>query len=43
MAIVPIINIKDDDREQVKQLFASSLYFSGFEGCIKFLMAVNKT
>ena len=31
MAIIPIINISTDEKEQVKKLFESSLYFSGFE------------
>ena len=35
MAIVPIINIKDNDKEKIKKLFESSLYFSGFEAARK--------
>ena len=31
MSIVPIINIKDNEREKIKKLFESSLYFSSFE------------
>ena len=31
MAIVPIVNIYNDEKDNVKKLFESSLYFSGFE------------
>ena len=33
--IVPIININENDKEYVKKLFESSLYFSGFEATRK--------
>ena len=35
MTIVPIINIKDNDKDKIKKLFESSLYFSGFEASRK--------
>ena len=35
MAIVPIINIKDNDKEKNKKIFDSSLYLSGFEATRK--------
>ena len=31
MVIVPIININDNNKEQVKKLFEYSLYVSGFK------------
>ena len=31
MAIVPIVNISNNEKDNVKKLFESSLYFSGFE------------
>ena len=31
MEIVQIINIKENERDQIKQLLETSLYFSGFE------------
>ena len=31
MAIVPIVNIYNNEKENIKKLFKSSLYFSGFE------------
>ena len=48
MAIVPILNIKDNEIEQIKQLFESSLYFSGFEATRKtsegmYLLIINKS
>ena len=48
MAIVPIINISTDEKEQVKKLFESSLYFSGFEPTRKssegmYLLVTNKS
>ena len=35
MVIVPIINIKYNEKEQIKKLFESSLYSSGFEATRK--------
>ena len=48
MAIVPIINIKDNDKEKIKKLFESSLYFSDFEATRKasegmYLLITNKS
>ena len=48
MAIVPIINIKENEKDQIMQLFDSSLYFSGFEGTRKasegmYLLLTNKS
>ena len=48
MAIIPIINISTDEKEQVKKLFESSLYFSGFEPTRKssegmYLLVTNKS
>ena len=48
MAIVPIINIPNNEKEQVKKLFESSLYFSGFEPTRKeaegmYLLITNKS
>ena len=48
MAIIPIINIKEKDKEQVKKLFRLSLKFSGFEATIKasedmYLLITNKS
>ena len=47
MTIVPIINIKDNDKEHIKKLFESSLYFPGFEATRKisegmYLLITNK-
>ena len=48
MTIVPIINIKDNEKEQIKKIFESSLYFSGFEATRKnsermYLFITNKS
>ena len=48
MAIVPIVNISNAEKEQVKKLFESSLYFSGFEPTRKiaegmYLLVTNKS
>ena len=48
MAIVPIINIKDNDKDNIRKLFESSLYFSGFEATRKasegmYLLITNKS
>ena len=48
MAIVPIINISTAEKEQIKKLFESSLYFSGFEPTRKvaegmYLLVTNKS
>ena len=48
MAIVPIINIKDTDKELIKKLFESSLYFLGFEATREasegmYLLITNKS
>ena len=48
MAIVPIINISNDEKDNVKKLFESSLYFSGFEPTRKaskgiYLLVTNKS
>ena len=48
MVIVPIINIKDSEKEQIKKLFESSLCFSGFEATKKasegmYLLIINKS
>ena len=47
MAIVPIININNSDKESVKKLFESSLYFSEFDPTRKafegmYLLITNK-
>ena len=47
MAIVPIVNINNSDKESVKKLFESSLYFSEFEPTRKtsegmYLLITNK-
>ena len=48
MAIVPIININDNDKDEIKKLFNTSLYFSGFEATRKasegmYLLITNKS
>ena len=48
MAIVPIVNISKEEKENVKELFESSLYFSGFEPTRKeaegmYLLITNKS
>ena len=48
MAIVPIINISKNEKDNVKKLFESSLYFSGFEQTRKeaegiYLLITNKS
>ena len=48
MAIIPIINTKDNEKEQIKKLFESSLYFLGFEITRKtsermYLLITNKS
>ena len=48
MMTVPIINIKYNDEEQIKNLFESSLYFLGFEATRKasesmYLLITNKS
>ena len=48
MAIVPIINISNIEKDNVKKLFESSLYFSGFEPTRKeaegmYLLITNKS
>ena len=48
MAIVPIVNISNNEKENVKKLFESSLYFSGFEPTRKesegmYLLVTNKS
>ena len=47
MTIVPIINIKENEKDQIKKLFETSLYFSGFEATRKasegmYLLITNK-
>ena len=37
MAIVPIITLTKDEKENVKELFESSLYLSGLEPTRKYL------
>ena len=48
MAIVPIVNISNNEKENVKKLFESSLYFLGFEPTRKesegmYLFVTNKS
>ena len=48
MAIVPIVNISNTEKENEKKLFESSLYFSGFEPTRKesegmYLLVTNKS
>ena len=48
MAIIPIVNISNNEKENVKKLFESSLYFSGFEPARKesegmYLSVTNKS
>ena len=48
MEIVPIINIKENEKDQLKKLFETSLYFSGFEATRKasegmYLLITNKS
>ena len=48
MAIVPIVNVSNTEKENIKKLFESSLYFSGFEPTIKesegmYLLVTNKS
>ena len=48
MAIVPIVNISNTEKENVKKLFESLLYFSGFEPTRKesegmYLLVTNKS
>ena len=48
IAIVPIVNISNTEKENVKKLFKSSLYFSGFEPTRKesegkYLLVTNKS
>ena len=48
MAIVPIVNISNKEKENVKKLFESSLYFSGLEPTRKkteeiYLLITNKS
>ena len=48
MVIVPIVNISNDEKEHVKKVFESSLYFSGFEPTRKasegmYLLVTNKS
>ena len=48
MTILPTVSISNDEKEQVKKLFESSLYFSGFESTRKasegiYLLVTNKS
>ena len=48
MVIVPIVNISNTEKENVKKLFKSSLYFSGFDPTRKesegvYLLVTNKS
>ena len=48
IAIVPIVNISNNEKENVKKLFESSLYFSGIEPTRKeykgiYLLVTNKS
>ena len=48
MAIVPIVNISNNEKVNVNKLFESSLYFSGFEPTKKasegmYLLVTNKS
>ena len=48
MVIVPIVNISNNIKDNVKKLFGSSLYFSGFEPTRKesagmYLLITNKS
>ena len=48
MVIVPIVNISNTEKENVKKLFESSLYFSGFDPTRKesegvYLLVTNKS